>query len=152
MHGWCLRFTSTLVCTLDTRSAAAMLGYGQVLPYVHHICWSERQSELNERLLLRPAYIPEDYRESMHHSMRFSVNAPGAVLRDRGLLLRTSPRRGHCLMHAQAHAVPFDRGCVESDVVHDDTCTERKIQAGGQTREFVSVSCFIPGKRCRTLH
>jgi hypothetical protein len=56
-----------------------------------------------------------------------------------------------CLVLVQGHAVPFHRGFIEWDIVHDEKKTERKIQAG-ENRKIPFGEGSIRTKRFLNLY
>ena len=79
-------------------------------------------------------------------------SAPGAVSQDHGLPRGRSLWFVRFLRHAQVHALRYDRGCVERDIVHDETRTRRKSKARAKLGKLRSVYAPIVQKRRRTLH
>jgi hypothetical protein len=131
-------FTILFVQSFGASCAAVSFEYGLAFLNGRHTATSnERCTEARQRLLHLSLRARDAYRRLP--SMPISRSLPGTVLYDHGACSGRYPSRVRRPLHVQAHAVPFDRGFAEYDVLYDESNNRREIQAGEQVEIFRSV-------------
>lgn len=105
--------------SLGASIAAMTLERNQVRPYAHHTASSGLRPVVCERLLHGSVHAPDRHRRLPR--ICCSASAPSAVPYDYG------------------HRLEVDRGFMERDAVHTETCTGMKIQAGDHVAKFRSI-------------